>query len=185
MNILIKILFIFSLIITSSFVMVSTPHGAFGVKVSYQSTGQITSYIAYIDNGRTEAHLKYLSKDEFIKIASGHWPSIYNPNRINYFEKNNLLCGTLKDSFTLKDYTYCIPSDSLWKLHYERHPIDITNGEGWSNQQYMPSLTQELYLYNNYGIRKIDGDYFKDTNLWKILKDVTNPSWIEHYKSLK
>jgi hypothetical protein len=120
-----------------------------------------------------------------VSLASGHWPSIYNPNRIDYFEQNNLLCGVLKDSFTLKDYSYCIPIDSLWKLHYERHPIDITNGEGWSNKQFNPSLKQELFLYQNYNIRKIDGDYFKDTNLWKILKDVTNPTWIENYRSLK
>jgi hypothetical protein len=79
MNVLIKILFIFSLVLTSSFLLVSPPHGAFGVKVSYQSTGEITSFIAYIDNGRAQTHLKYLTKDEFIKIASGHWPSIYNP----------------------------------------------------------------------------------------------------------
>lgn len=185
MNILIKILLILSLALTSSFMLVGPPHGAFGVKVSYQSTGAITSFIAYIDNGRAQTHLKYLSKNEFIKIASGHWPSIYNPTRKDYFEEKKLLCGMVKDSFTLKDYAYCIPIDSLWKIHFERHPIDITLGDGWSNKQFNPSLSQELFLYQNYGIKKIDGDYFKDSNVWKILSDVTDYKWIEHYKTLK
>ena len=91
----------------------------------------------------------------------------------------------VKDSFTLKDYAYCIPIYSLWKIHYERHPIDITLGDGWSNKQFNPSLSKELFLYQNYGIKKIDGDYFKDSNVWKILSDVTYYKWIEHYKTLK
>jgi len=180
-----KMLLVLCWMITGSFMLVNQPHAAFGVKVSFQSTGSLTTFIAYIDNGRTHTHLKVITETEFIKIASGHWPSIYNPTRKNYFEEHKYPCGVLKDSFTLKDYTYCVPIDSLWKLHFEKNPLDVTKGSGWSNKQFNPSLSQELFLYNNYGVGHIDSDFFLDTNLWKILGDVQNKEWIEKYKCLK
>ena len=180
-----RILLVLCWFISSSFMLVSPPHSAFGVKISFQSTGLLTSYIAYIDNGRTQSHVKQITETEFIKIASGHWPSIYNPTRRNYFAENNFDCGVLKDSFTLKEYTYCVPLDSLWKLHFEKHPLDVTKGNGWSGKQFNPSLKQELYLYQNYDVAHIDANYFLDSNLWKILKDVQNPEWITNYKCLK
>ena len=91
-------LLVFCWFISSSFMLVNQPHPAFGLKVSFQSTGVLTSYIAYIDNGRAHTHLKILTETEFIKIASGHWPSIYNPTRRNYFAEHNYQCGVLKDS---------------------------------------------------------------------------------------
>jgi len=180
-----RILLVLCWFVSSSFMLVSPPHSAFGVKISFQSTGLLTSYIAYIDNGRTQSHVKQITETEFIKIASGHWPSIYNPTRRNFFAENNFDCGVLKDSFTLKEYTYCVPLDSLWKLHFEKHPLDITKGNGWSNKQFNPSLKQELFLFQNYSVAHIDANYFLDSNLWKILKDVQNPEWIANYKYLK
>ena len=165
--------------------LVNPPHSAFGVKISFQSTGNITSYIAYIDNCRTQSHVKQITETEFIKIASGHWPSIYNPTRRNFFTEHNYACGVLKDSFTLKEYTYCVPLDSLWKIHFEKHPLDNTRGNGWSNKPFNPSLKQELFLYKTYGVAHIDANYFLDSNLWKILGDIQDPKWIENYKQLK
>ena len=107
-----RILLVLCWFVSSSFMLVNPPHSAFGVKISFQSTGNITSYIAYIDNGRTQSHVKQITETEFIKIASGHWPSIYNPTRRNFFTEHNYACGVLKDSFTLKEYTYCVPLDS-------------------------------------------------------------------------
>ncbi len=180
-----RLALVFCWFISGSMILVTQPHSAFGVKISYQSTGAIVSFIAYIDNGRTHTHVKQITETEFIKIASGHWPSIYNPTRRNYFEEYKYNCGVLKDSFTLKEYTYCLPLDSLWKIHFEKHPVDITKGNGWSNKQFNPSLKQELYLYNRYGVKHIDADYFLDTNMWKLLGDVQDPAWIANYKSLK
>ena len=165
--------------------LVNPPHAAFGVKISFQATGVLTSYIAYIDNGRVQTHAKQISETEFIKIASGHWPSIYNPTRRNLFKEYNYDCGVLKDSFTLKDYTYCLPLDSLWKIHFEKHPLDITKGNGWSNKQFNPSLKQELFLYQTYGVAHLDADYFLDTNFWKLLGDIQKPEWVINYKCLK
>jgi hypothetical protein len=156
----------------------------FGVNVSYQSTGQFTTYMVYLDNGITKSNKKILTENEFIHIASGKWPSIYNPKRINYFEKNGLNCGVLKDEITFKDYSYCNSMDSLWKLRFEKHPFDITKGNGWSHRKFRPTIGQEQYLFKTFGIKQIDGDYFLDSNFWNLLHDVQDPEWIKNYKSL-
>lgn len=159
--------------------------GIFGVRVAFQANSEITTFVCFLDNGRTYTHKRILSETEFIKFASGHWPSIYNPKRINYFEERNLNCGVMKDSFNNKDLTFCLPFDSLWKIRFSTYPYRGSMEEGWSGKLYKPSEKQELYLYNNYGIKSIDADFFIDTNFWKILSDVQDPLWIANYKSLQ
>jgi hypothetical protein len=56
---------------------------------------------------------------------------------------------------------------------------------GWSSNLYKPSLKQEKFLYDNYGVGNIDGDFFLDTAFWKLLNDVQDPVWIQNYKSLQ
>jgi len=126
--------------------------GIFGVRIAFQSNSQMTTFVCFLDNGRTLTHKRILSQDEFIHFAAGDWPSIYNPKRINYFEERNLQCG-------------------------------ITTG--WSSNLYKPSLKQEKFLHENYGIANIDGDFFLDTAFWKLLSDIQDPSWIANYKSLQ
>lgn len=169
----------------SSVVFMGEAKPIFGVKVCYQSTGQFTSFMVYLDNGVTQNARKILTQNEFIHIASGKWPSMYNPKRINYFEEHNLNCGVIKDSITLKEYGYCLPLDSLWKIRFQKHPFDISQGNGWSQKQFRPSPHQEIYLYDNYKIKQIDGDYFLGDNFWKILQDIQNPEWIENYKAIQ
>ena len=122
---------------------------------------------------------------EFIQIASGKWPSIYNPLRINYFEQRQLNCGMYRDSFEIKEQPICVPIDSLWKLRFSTYPYRSSGEMGWSSKLYRPSEKQELYLYENYNIRSIDENFFLDTNFWKLLSDVQDPVWIANYKSMR
>lgn len=169
----------------TSVVLVNETKTVFGVKISYQSTGQLTTFSVHIDNGISQNARKILTENEFIHIASGKWPSIYNPKRVNYFEMHHLSCGILKDSITLKEYDYCLPVDSLWKIRFERHPFDLSQGNGWSHKQYKPTPKQEIYLFNTYGVKQIDGDFFMDDKFWRLLEDVQNPDWIANYKSIE
>ncbi len=180
-----RILLVICWLITSSFMPVNQPHPAFGLKVSYQSTGSIVSYIAYIDNGRAQSHVKMITEAEFIKVASGFWPSIYNPSKKNLFAEHHLNHGVLTDQNTLKEYTFCAPLDSVWKIHFQKNPLDVKKGAGWSNRQFNPSLSQELYLSKTYHVNHIDTEYFLDTNMWHLLQDVQDPVWIEKYKFLR
>lgn len=160
--------------------------GVFGVRVAFQANSQMLTFVCFLDNGRVLTNKRVVSQDEFIKIASGHWPSIYNPDRKNYFEERDLMCGIVIDSFSLKEMTYCVPFDSLWKIRFSTYPYrgSITE-DGWSSKLYRPSSKQELFLYNTYNVRNVDGDFFLDTNFWKLLSDLKDPVWIANYKSLK
>jgi hypothetical protein len=175
---------IFTWILASSVLTNTIARAVFGVRISYQANGNLLSFMVCLDNGRTKTLYKVLSKDEFVQFASGNWPSIYNPKRINLFEDNELSCGIITDSFSKKQSTFCFPADSLWKLRYASYPFRNSTEEGWSNNQMKPSPKQQLFLYHTYGVKNIDGEFFMDTSFWKLLRDVQNTQWISNYKSL-
>jgi hypothetical protein len=156
----------------------------FGVRVSLQTNSQVISIVGFIDNGRILTHKRILTKDDFVRFASGFWPSIYNPERINLFEQHNLLCGMFRDSTTDIQYPYCFPVDSLWKIRFSDYPFNTSFETGWSNETRKPSPKQAEYLWKNYGVYNIDLNYFLDTNFWKILRDVQDPLWVSNYRSL-
>ncbi len=161
-----------------------SPRAVFGVKVSIGANSEVTSYVCYLYDGRTLSQKKMVDKESFVKIVSGHWPSIYNPKRQDYFEEHNIDCSILVDPITRKTSLGCAPFDSLWKIHFGTYPFQNNSEPGWGNKYHRPSPKQEKYLFNRYGIRRIEADYFLDTNFWMILNDVTDQDWINNYKSL-
>lgn len=165
--------------------MTELARGIFGVRVAFQANSAYTTYVCFLDNGRVLTHKRVVSQDEFVKIVSGYWPSIYNPKRINYFQERTLACGVAVDSFSLKTSTYCPSFDSLWKIRFSTYPFRTSAEPGWSNKLHKPAPAQEIFLYNNYNIKQIDADFFLDTNFWKLLNDVVDTSWINNYKSLR
>lgn len=158
--------------------------GVFGVCVSFQASGNVCTYIAYLRNGGAVSMRRTLLEDEFVKYASGYWPSPYNPTKENLFKTNNIPCLVIFDSTRWKDYPLCSPMDSLWKLRFRAHPFTKNGEKGWSNAEFRPSPNQEKYLFKEYGIRSLDRDYFVDTNLWKILRDVQDENWITLYRNI-
>ncbi|MES2588138.1 MAG: hypothetical protein V4622_04105 [Bacteroidota bacterium] len=179
------ILFFLSLFfVTSSLVFKSAVKTVFAVQVNMQTNSQMYTIVVYIDNGRTLTHKKNLTKDEFVKFASGKWPSIYNPERKNLLAENNILCGLVKDSITKKDVVFCSPLDSLWKLRFSDYPFNNGKEKGWSRELYKPSSKQAIFLKDNYAVNDLDFGFFMDANFWKIMRDVQDPDWIKKYRSL-
>ena len=156
----------------------------FGVNVAIGANSKITTFVCYVNNGRVLTKKKLMDSDTFVKIASGYWPSVYNPLRKDYFEENNIDCSLLTDEITQKKIVGCVPIDSLWKIRFATYPFKHNTTVGWSNKYNKPSPGQEKYLFNRYGINHIDGDYFIDTSFWLLMKDVTDPQWIANYKSI-
>lgn len=157
----------------------------FGVRVSISGNSELTTYVCYLYNGRTLTKPRVLDRDSFIKFVSGHWPSIYNPDRINFFELHEIEAGITIDSITRKESTFCPSMDSLWKIRFTTYPFQNGSGRGWSNKYMRPCPKQELYLLNTYGIEQIDQQYFLDSNFWNLLHDVRDTNWINYYSSLK
>ena len=158
----------------------------FGVRVAMGQNSEMTSFIAirYSADGFLREQ-KTFRQDDFIKVLSGFWPSSFNPERINYFEQENVPGGVLTDSITKKNYPYCPAMDSLWKLRFSDYPFRGGNESGWSLGMYKPSLKQEKFLSDRYHIAHMDIDYFIDTNFWVLLRDVSDSAWVLNYRSLQ
>lgn len=181
-----RILYCFALwFLLGSVVYEPTVRTVFGLHVSMQSNSQLYQIVAYLYNGRALNHKKVMSKDDFVKFASGKWPSIYNPQRKDLLAENNISCGLTQDSISKKDIVFCSPLDSAWKLRYSDYPLNNGKEKGWSQELYKPSAKQIIYLNQRYGIQDLDMSFFIDSSFWKIMQDMQNPDWIKNYKSLK
>ncbi len=179
-----KWLLLVSWFLFSSVLYAPATKGVFGVCISYQATGQVTTFMACMKEGNRYYSRRNLSDIEFVKYASGFWPSVYNPSRENLFEKEGLSCGVITDSITRKQYPYCSPIDSLWKIRFSDFPFQGKHEPGWSGKNFRPSSGQEKYLHEEFAIYNIDRDFFIDTNFWKLMRSVNDPEWINYYKNL-
>lgn len=180
-----RVALLFIWFITISVHPMPMPRSVFGVKVSIGANSQLTSFVCYINNGRVLSKKQIVDKETFVKIVSGYWPSIYNPKGLNLFKENGIDCAFVEDPETYEKGVDCQPLDSLWKIRFSTYPYQHRTDLGWSNKYHKPSPGQEKYLYERYGIAHIDGDYFLDTNFWKILRDVSDPQWVANYKSIR
>jgi hypothetical protein len=159
----------------------------FGARISTGSNSQMVSYIAmkYSEDGILRGTRVYTSKDEFIKVLSGYWPSPFNPNKIDYFKQNKVMGGVFVNDTIRAEVGYCPALDSLWKIRFSDWPYQGRNEPGWSLNRTRPSLKQEEYLVKRYNIKQFDFDYIVDTNFWNLLYDVTDSTWIENYKFIQ
>ncbi len=159
----------------------------FGAKISTGANSSVVSFVAmkYSDDGILRAKRFFTSKDEFIKVLSGYWPSPFNPGRVDYFKQNKIVGGVFVNDTMLVEIGYCPSLDSLWKIRFSDWPYMGRNEAGWSLNRTRPSLKQEEYLAKRYNIKQLDFDYVVDTNFWKLLYDVTDSVWIENYKFIQ
>jgi hypothetical protein len=158
----------------------------FGVRIAMGSNSQMTEFIAVRYNSDGFLREKRLfSKDDFIRVLSGYWPSPFNPKRINYFEQENIFGGVYVNDTFLYKVPYCPAMDSLWKIRFSDFPFRGAAQKGWSNGLYRPVASQEKYLIERYHIKHLDLDYFIDTNFWVLLRDVSDSAWVANYKSMQ
>lgn len=158
----------------------------YGVRISTGANSQLVTYIAkkYSVDGGLKAQRIFTDQAEFIKVVSGFWPSPFNPQKINYFEKYDVFGGVYVNDTIHAKIPYCPAMDSLWKIRFSEWPHHGYNEQGWSLDKYRPSLKQEAYLANRYHFKQLDFEYIVDTNFWKLLKDVSDPEWVSNYRSL-
>lgn len=154
----------------------------FGVKIGILPTGGITQYAIFFYKNDRFLGKQPVSKEELVKIGTGKWPIPRTTKFHDFFKENNFYEDTLPNG-EIVDYGAAF--DSLWKIRFQYHPLKQGKDDGWSNGDYRPSLKQQEYIYHRYGVRGYDQEYFSDTSFFKLLKDVMNPEWIEHYKSLR
>ncbi len=126
-----------------------------------------------------------LTKETFIRMASGDWPSKANPNREDLFLANGIeSCGRFVDTISKQKIYLCDPLDSLWKIRFGEHPY-VFDDSGWSHGKYKPNARQMAFLYQEYEVSNITVDYFIGNFMWKLLRDVQDSTWVANYKSLE
>lgn len=161
----------------------STPFKvSFGVKIGILPNGELTQYALMYYRDGVLSSIQGVPLNRLVKIGQGIWPVPNSSHFYNYFEENGLYNDTLEDG-TVLDYGAAF--DSLWKIRFNEHPFERNLGKGWSQGDIRPSLKQQAYIYNRYGVRGYDQDYFADTSFFQLLKDVMDESWIDEYKSMK
>lgn len=155
---------------------------SFGVKIGLFPTGKLTQYaLVYYRNNKIVA-IYPTSLTRLINIGMGNWPLPNSSVFHNYFKINDIKNDTLANG-TVRNFQAAF--DSLWKVQFSVYPYNHQVGEGWSRGDTKPSLKQQAYLYDRYGVRGYDQEYYCDTSFFRLIKDVTDPSWIAHYKSLQ
>lgn len=172
-------------LLTSSVLNTNIVRPVFGVNISVGPNSELNTFVCYMNNGRTLSLQSRYDHVSFGKILTGQWPSIYNPDRKNLLKENGIEYTFEHDAYLRKDHFHCPALDSLWKIRFSISPYRGSDEQGWSNKMHMPSLKQSKYLFDRYNIHHIDSDYFLDTNFFKILKDVVDPTWISSYKSIQ
>ena len=151
-----------------------------GLFTSANSSLITFAYIHTTDGKVTGAEV--IRRDRFVYTALGHWPHHANLKRENLFEKFGVDSVFLLKSESNKILGYYAPVfDQLWKIKFYEHPFEFDT-PGWSQGQYKPSLYQKEFLKKEYGIDNILSEYIYGDSLFKLLRDVQNPLWVNEYR---
>lgn len=133
-----------------------------------------------------------ISRETFILQVTGTQYSPANPLRKDLMKESGIEpCVSLTDSMVRTDvtnkytYPYCPALDDFWKIRYKRDPnnADLRRDEGWATGYFAPSLSQQRYLRDNYGLTHMNGTIFGE-KFFQLLKDMQDSTWIENYKNL-
>ncbi|WP_343785724.1 hypothetical protein [Wandonia haliotis] len=155
----------------------------FGVSITTSPVGNDMTFAIIRPTYGGRVTVTHISRNDFLHIASGKWKHPINPHQENLFEEHDVFGGLFVDSISGEESLFCPALDSLWKVKYNTNPYYFKS-EGWAHGNYMPSAKQQQYLYEEYGVYNLNTDFFADTSFWKILRDVTQPEWIQNYSSL-
>jgi hypothetical protein len=136
--------------------------------------------ITPLTNGRLDA--QYISRLDFMRLASNGIPSDANPEGKNLFTKYQVdECGSYRDSLFRRTTYSCAILDQLWKLRYKLSPYAAGGDSlGWTGGT-VPSAGQ-MHVLEGYGISTL-GEYFYGEKAFKLLHDIQSYAWISRYKS--
>lgn len=168
---------------------------------------KVSYHILHIENNNTIVKSEAISQSNFVRYGKALTKSKANPLNFDLFKVHGIDCGLiidesiritkLGDTVQYLDTLWeefddlCLPLYDIWKLKDSISPVYskfVTEKEvlpediGWGANRYRPSHKQTLFL-QKYGINNIY-DYFYGSNMFKLLRDMQNEDWIEHYRDL-
>ena len=148
-----------------------TPY-KFAVRLVSDGHGNEEFFIVKVNSYNKIVGGDQISAQSFLRQALGKEKSKANPWKRNFFKK-----------YRINDSSIIF---SLWKLRYAKNPWktdDSTNMFGWTNRSKYPFIPydSQLKILGRYGLRNINGFIYGD-NLFHLLKDMEDPSWIKAYQ---
>lgn len=159
----------------------SSTNVTFGVKIGMLPSGGLYQFaLIYYKRGK-RVSIQPITEDRMIKVGTGKWPIPGTRDFHDFFAEQEMY---VVPSDTQEVFDINAAIDSLWKVRFAAHPYSQGKNDGWSQGDYRPTLKQQAYIYNRYGVRGYDQEYFADSSFFQLLKDVQDPAWIKEYKSM-
>ncbi len=178
-----KIVFIILLVLPVSFfgqeVLKDTVNfHTFGLRLVPDFSGFGQFYVVYkpADGSKHLTEGYSISRRDFFLQAKGEINSEANLTRKNLFKYYGL--DSAKAIYAI---------NNLWRLRYAEYPYrtadSTANLKGWAGREFSPSEAQ-MEILRSYGIQHIN-DLIIGENLFRLLKDVSNPAWQQNYINSK
>jgi hypothetical protein len=175
-------------------------HLGFSLMPGANSSPVSFKIVRIFEDPKIPAVVQSISRDEFLRIATGAQPSSANPTNENLFIKHEITqCSWGKDTvmnhMLYKGGWQCSIVDDLWKLRYSEYPfqVPVTPGskvidplaehiptKGWAKQTSAPSDGQ-LNMLRAYGIVFVIDILYGD-NAFRLLHDMQDPAWESRYR---
>jgi hypothetical protein len=114
---------------------------------------------------------KYLTLEDWMWEITGRRPSKANPDSTDLLLKYGIPMNSIKDLWKIKYQEY------PWRQKYEK------DNKGWASQRVSPSKVQMNYL-KKYGVKEFISEPIFGYNLFNLLKDMTDPTWVSDYMNL-
>lgn len=161
---------------------VATKRNVFAIGLFTAAHSQLVTYAIVSLRGDVMIGAQILTEQQFMYQAMGYYPSIANLQRENLFEKHGVdSCFLYENDLGKIVGYYAKPFYDLWKIRFYEHPF-LFDTKGWSQGQMKPSLYQADLLRKEYGVSNVLTDYFYGDSLYKLLRNIQDPAWIESYR---
>jgi len=126
-----------------------------------------------------------MTRQQFVLQAQGAVPSKANPEAVNLFKQYEVrACVHPDDADGTRFLRDCDVLDQLWRLRFWEYPFLLAEGQhpgkGWSENRSAPSPRQ-LLLLTDYGMLYLN-DMARGENVFRLLRDVGDSSWVDNYR---
>ena len=161
------------------------PKWEFALSLGSQTTGQLFSlFVVKVTKDGQVLESQPLDRANFIRQVQGRAFSKANPEGENLLRKYRVTqCLNSQDSTRL---VYdCLTLDELWKLRFWEYPLKLQEGQheqvGWAANKLRPD-DRQLMLLGGYGMKFMQ-DLCIGENMFRLLRDMGDPDWVNNYRS--
>jgi hypothetical protein len=154
----------------------------FGVSLATGPHSHLYSLFLVKEHGLQVLAAEPITREQFVLQAQGAVPSKANGTGENLFKRHGVdICVHPDSTKYLRD---CWVFDELWKLRFWEYPFQPKQGahpgRGWAEKREAPSARQMLLL-SDYGILHLTG-LARGENAFRLLRDVSDSSWVDNYR---